>query len=553
MPEIITDIVKSNPPAVLARDAEAARLVSVLLRSMKNNAIILGTSGVGKTALIEGIAHLIAAKKVPPALQEKKLLQIDLSAIIAASASENDVANNFRLAVDVVLKTPNSILAVTDPTQLTPKFAAFIRPHVIAGKLRLIAESQMPSYKSNIEPDTTLMRRIQPITLTEPTPEETVGIVKAKIARLTDFHRVQIGDASISDAVKMAGRYIRGQYFPERAFALLDDACVLAVTEGSAEVTPAHLARTIALLTGVPVESVTANEKARLNDMENLLRKRVIGQDEAVKAVSEAMRRARSGLQDPNRPIGTFFFIGSTGVGKTELAKALAEFMFDDEKSIMRLDMSEYMEKSAIANIIGPAPGTPGFEQGGLLTESVRLKPYQVLLFDELEKAHPEILNILLQVLDEGRLTDSRGVLVDFRNTLIILTSNLAHDVPSYKRVEALSKYLRPEFINRIDDIISFNGLQIQNILQVVDIHLGKTIKRAKELGITLKFTDDAKKWFGDEIMMTKMGVRALKRLILHEVENPLANLIMRDKLPESGVVKFRSNPDDIQHLIMEI
>jgi ATP-dependent Clp protease ATP-binding subunit ClpC len=534
----------------LERDHELTRLITVLLRSFKNNPIILGPSGIGKTALTYGFAHLLATGRVPAALSEKRLVSIDLSAIIAASDSESETLAIFRSLIEDILKTNGRmIMAINDIKQLIdPAYGRLLKPHIIAGTLRIIAESDMPSYKLHLESDASIMGSLQPVILSEPNPSSAAVIVTAAKSQLEAFHHISIPDALIKDSIALSGRYVKQKYFPEKALDLLDDSAVNAVLSGARELTAAHLAATIAELTGVPIDKVTANEKQRLATMEDQLRKRVIGQDEAVVAVADSMRRARSGMQDPNRPIGTFFFIGSTGIGKTELAKALAEFVFDDEGAIHRMDMSEYMERSSVASLIGPPPGTSGYEQGGLLTEAVRLKPYQVLLFDELEKAHPEILNLLLQVLDEGRLTDSRGILVDFRNTIIILTSNIAHDVPSYKRVEVLSKYLRPEFLNRIDDIISFSALSPESMLKVVDIHLGKTIRRAAALGLTLEVTPEGKQWFVDEIMMSKMGVRALKRIILHEVENRIANMIMRDELPADRIIRFRPGPD-IEHL----
>ena len=302
-------------------------------------------------------------------------------------------------------------------------------------------------------------------------------------------------------------------------------------------VTPDYCFKTIADWTGIPVEKVDAEDKNRLANAEVHLKKRVIGQDNAVGVVANALRRARSGLQDPNRPIGSFLFIGTTGVGKTELAKSLAEFMFNDETALLRLDMSEYMERTSVARMIGPAPGMPGYEAGGLLTESVRLKPFQVVLFDEIEKAHLDILNLMLQLLDEGRLTDSKGVTVDFRNTIIILTSNVGANLPSYQRVEKLGEYFRPEFLNRLDDIVSFHQLNEEDLRKIVDIHLNKLLKRAQIAGYHIIVADTAKDWFVDEVFTSKFGVRALKRLIQNQVENPLSFLIMQNKIRQGQEV----------------
>lgn len=303
--------------------------------------------------------------------------------------------------------------------------------------------------------------------------------------------------------------------------------------------TEQHIANIVSFWTGIPMDKVGSEDKQKLIDLENFIGRRVIGQPEAISVISGAVRRMKSGLQDPNRPLGTFLFIGTTGVGKTELAKALSEFMFDDETALLRLDMSEYMEKSSVARLLGPPPGTPGFEQGGVLTEAVRLRPYQVVLFDELEKAHSEILNLMLQLLDEGRLTDGKGVTVDFRNTIVIMTSNLGANLPRYQRMEFLRKNLRPEFLARIDDIIPFHGLAEENLLAIVDIHLNKFVKRAKAVGLRAELSLEARKWFADEVFIAKNGVREIKRLIQHHIENPLSVLMMYDKVSGEDLIKI--------------
>ncbi len=352
----------------------------------------------------------------------------------------------------------------------------------------------------------------------------------------------------MENAVALTQRYIKQRVLPEKAIDLLDDAAslfTLNAPEGTpAVLTKAYLNKTIAAWTGVPLDKVDSEDKKRLATAEDHLRLRVIGQDSAVLVVANALRRARSGLQDPNRPIGSFLFIGTTGVGKTELAKSLAEFMFDDETALVRIDMSEYMERSSVSRLIGPPPGTPGYELGGLLTEAVRLKPYQVVLFDEIEKANPDILNLMLQLLDDGRLTDSKGVTVDFRNTIIILTSNVGANLPSYQRTEALTNYFRPEFLNRIDDIVSFHQLSEEDLRKIVDIHLNKLLKRARGLGYEIIVDNKARDWFVDEVFTSKFGVRALKRLIQYQVENPLSALIMQEKVNAGDQVLVTPDPE---------
>ncbi|MBQ4472364.1 MAG: ATP-dependent Clp protease ATP-binding subunit, partial [Alphaproteobacteria bacterium] len=364
-----------------------------------------------------------------------------------------------------------------------------------------------------------------------------IEIVMARKGLYEQHYDLQIPQETVKAACQLTARYIKQRHFPEKALDLLDDAASLLMIEaaqGNVDqniLTPEYCNKTIADWTGIPVDKVDAEDKSRMAHAEEILRQRVVGQDNAVKVVADAIRRSRSGMQDPNRPIGSFLFIGTTGVGKTELAKSLADFMFNDETALLRLDMSEYMERSSVARMIGPPPGSPGFEAGGLLTEAVRLKPFQVVLFDEIEKAHLDILNLMLQLLDEGRLTDSKGTTVDFRNTIIILTSNVGANLPSYQRVEKLTDYFRPEFLNRLDDIVSFHQLTEPDLLKIVDIHLNKLLKRAENVGYHVVVHDSAKQWFVDEVFTSKFGVRALKRLIQEQVENPLSLLIMQERI----------------------
>ena len=390
-----------------------------------------------------------------------------------------------------------------------------------------------------MEKDNQVMNAVQRLLLEEPSLNESIEIVTELKTTFENHYNVQIPNETVIAACQLAHRYVKQRAFPSKALDLLDDAASLLmidIAKGELDeennvLTVDFCNRIISSWTGIPVEKVDAEDKHRLANAEVYLKQRVVGQDSAVVVVANALRRARSGLQDPNRPIGSFLFIGTTGVGKTELAKSLADFMFNDETALLRLDMSEYMERTSVARMIGPPPGTPGFEAGGLLTESVRLKPFQVVLFDEIEKAHLDILNLMLQLLDEGRLTDSKGVTVDFRNTIIILTSNVGANLPSYQRVEKLSEYFRPEFLNRLDDIVSFHQLNEEHLRVIVDIHLNKLLKRAKAIGYNVVVADSAKDWFVDEVFTSKFGVRALKRLIQNQVENPLSFLIMQEKI----------------------
>ena len=411
--------------------------------------------------------------------------------------------------------------------------AKFLKLKILEGSIICILEADPINYRAYVEKDIALLGKFQTLFLEEPTVEEAIEIVTAQKKQFEDHYKVVIPDEVVKAAVTLSHRYIKQRQLPEKAIDLLDDAASLILIDKTENrtLTTEHAMRTVSAWTGIPLEKVDIEDQKRLALAEEFLHSRVIGQDEAVKVVSDSLRRSRSGLQDPNRPIGSFLFIGTTGIGKTELAKSLAEFMFDDETNLLRLDMSEYMEKNSVTRLIGPPPGTPGFELGGLLTEGVRLKPFQVVLFDEIEKAHPDILTLLLQVLDEGRLTDSKGVHVDFRNTIVIMTSNVASDLPTYQRMDALTNYFRPEFLNRIDDIVTFHQLSEEDLGKVINIHLNKLIKRAKAVGYNLTVDDRAKAWFVDEVFTSKFGVRALKRLLQHQIENKLAFLIMQGRV----------------------
>jgi len=432
-----------------------------------------------------------------------------------------------------------SLLVRSDVSPENAEASKFLKLKLLDGSVNVILETAMLTYRGVVEKDTSVMQQFQTLFLEEPSAAETEQIVMDRKADFEKHYGVVISDEFVKVAVNLTGRYIKQRFFPEKAIDLLDDASgALLMDKGKGVVAPdvnelsiEYAMKTVSSWTGIPLEKVDTEDKKRLAMAEEYLKQRVIGQDPAVVVVANALRRSRSGLQDPNRPIGSFLFIGTTGVGKTELAKSLAEFMFNDETALLRLDMSEYMEKSSVTRLIGPPPGTPGFELGGILTEGVRLKPFQVVLFDELEKANPDILTLLLQVLDEGRLTDSKGVTVDFRNTIIIMTSNVAADLPSYQRIDALTQYFRPEFLNRIDDTVTFHQLTEEHLAKVIQIHLNKLLKRAKAAGYEVMVDNVAKQWFIDEVFSSPFGVRALKRLLQHQIENPLAFLIMQEKI----------------------
>lgn len=545
---------------LVGREIELERLIHILLRSTKNNPVIVGPAGIGKTALTEGLISFMASENAPEYLRQKEVVGLDVARLMLDTRNESDYAELTKRVMQLVVDSNHqkvlylkdvSFLVNVDTNPENKEPAKFLKLSLTADNIDCIIETDTMHYVGFMEKDTAVMGCIQPLLLEEPSLEDSIQIVDARKSAFEEHYGVSIPFETVRVACQLTARYIKQRYFPEKALDLLDDSASLLMMDiakgdldpNSNTLTPDFCNRTIADWTGIPVEKVDAEDKNRLAKAEDILRKRVVGQDNAVKVVADALRRARSGLQDPNRPIGSFLFIGTTGVGKTELAKSLADFMFNDETALLRIDMSEYMERTSVTRLIGPPPGTPGYEQGGLLTESVRLKPFQVVLFDEIEKAHLDILNLMLQLLDEGRLTDSKGVTVDFRNTIIILTSNVGANLPSYQRVEKLTEYFRPEFLNRLDDIVSFHQLKEEHLRVIVDIHLNKLLKRAKAVGLNVIVDDKAKDWFVDEVFTSKFGVRALKRLIQEQVENPLSLLIMQDRLKAGQDVFLRVDP----------
>ncbi|MBQ4084504.1 MAG: ATP-dependent Clp protease ATP-binding subunit [Alphaproteobacteria bacterium] len=533
---------------LVGRENEIGRLVHILLRKTRNNPMVIGSAGVGKTALIEGLASYLLSDTAPEFLKKKRIVGIDIAEVMLNSETDEEYTQNLKSVFETICEHKGewilyineaSLLVRSDVSPENAEASKFLKLKLLDGSVNVILETAMLTYRGVVEKDTSVMQQFQTLFLEEPSALETEQIVMNRKADFEKHYGVVISDEFVKVAVNLTGRYIKQRFFPEKAIDLLDDASgALLMDKGKGVVAPDvnelsidYAMKTVSSWTGIPLEKVDTEDKKRLALAEEYLKQRVIGQDPAVVVVANALRRSRSGLQDPNRPIGSFLFIGTTGVGKTELAKSLAEFMFNDETALLRLDMSEYMEKSSVTRLIGPPPGTPGFELGGILTEGVRLKPFQVVLFDELEKANPDILTLLLQVLDEGRLTDSKGVTVDFRNTIIIMTSNVAADLPSYQRIDALTQYFRPEFLNRIDDTVTFHQLTEEHLAKVIQIHLNKLLKRAKAAGYEVMVDNVAKQWFIDEVFSSPFGVRALKRLLQHQIENPLAFLIMQEKI----------------------
>ena len=537
---------------IVGRKKEIRRVMHILLRDMKSNPMLLGQTGLGKTSIVIGVAAALAAGDCPPKLKGRTVVGVDIATMMIDCKTQAEYEDQLKEAFqELQAAKGQKVLFINDLgfLAMTPngnhEIPKFLKPKVLDGGIQCIVEAELNAYKMYIETDPDLMSCLQTMYIEEPTPAETTDILRGVKPRYEEKYGIVIPDEILQKAVAMSARYVKSRLFPEKALDLLDEAAtglMMALDEGSTTdnvLTEQHIANIVSFWTGIPMDKVGSEDKQKLIDLENFIGRRVIGQPEAISVISGAVRRMKSGLQDPNRPLGTFLFIGTTGVGKTELAKALSEFMFDDETALLRLDMSEYMEKISVQRLLGPPPGTPGFENGGVLTEAVRLRPYQVVLFDELEKAHSEILNLMLQLLDEGRLTDGKGVTVDFRNTIVIMTSNLGANLPRYQRMEFLRKNLRPEFLARIDDIIPFHGLAEENLLAIVDIHLNKFVKRAKAVGLKAELTLEARKWFADEVFIAKNGVREIKRLIQHHIENPLSVLMMYDKVTSEDLIKI--------------
>ena len=543
------------PPAV-SRDEDATRLAYILLRYYKPNPVLIGPMGVGKRSIVYALANLIATDNsvIPSEIRKMDIVGIDQGKIIAETNSTESYENLLKEVINYIGENKNYILFMPDTLMIAATGSAsssptgrFLKIKIMSGDIKTIICADLAHYKSDIETDTNFFRYMQTVYIEEPNVAASTKMLESAKAAFEKKHGVVIADNLIRTAVNLADRYVKQRTFPEKAFDLMDEACTVTLSRGKRELSESELAGTISLWTGIPVDKVDDEEKKRLLGLEGFLSKRVIGQPTAVRMMAAAIRRARSGLQDVGRPIGTFFFIGTTGVGKTELAKAIAEFLFHDEKALLRLDMSEYMEKQSINRLIGPPAGTPGYENGGLLTEAVRLRPYQVVLFDELEKANKDLITLLLQILDEGRLTDARGNEVDFRNTVVIMTSNVAADVASYKRAEVLGQYLRPELLARIDEIVSFSPLSLEHFVEIVKIHVRKLYKKLETLNIKMEVTDDAIRWMATETLNAKNGVRQMRRLLHRNIETPLSMLILANKIDPERIIYVNANPNGQQ------
>jgi ATP-dependent Clp protease ATP-binding subunit ClpB len=669
---------------VIGRDEEIRRTIQVLSRRTKNNPVLIGEPGVGKTAIVEGLALRIINGDVPESLKEKRLLALDLGAMVAGAKYRGEFEERLKAVLQEITSAAGEIVVFIDELHTlvgagkaegAMDASNMLKPALARGELHCVGATTLDEYRKHIEKDAALARRFQPVFVNEPSVEDTISILRGIKEKYELHHGVRISDSALVAAATLSHRYITDRFLPDKAIDLMDEAASrlrmevdskpeeideldrrivqlkierealkkehdpasqdrlqklvkeleeieqesasltaewqaekqklagaqklkeqldqaraeldqaqrrgdwgrageltygvipeldrkLKEAEGAEKarmleeaVTPEHIAAVVSRWTGIPVDKMLEGERDKLLHMEENLRRRVIGQEEAVVAVSNAIRRARAGLQDPNRPIGSFLFLGPTGVGKTELTRALAEFLFDDEQALIRIDMSEYMEKHSVARLIGAPPGYVGYEEGGSLTEAVRRRPYQVILFDEVEKAHPDVFNVLLQVLDDGRLTDGQGRTVDFRNTLIVLTSNLGSDaianLPDDADIEkarpavmeAVRAAFRPEFLNRLDEILLFRRLSREDMKGIVDIQLERLKKLLVDRKIALDIDNAAKTWVADKGYDPVYGARPLKRVIQRELQNPLAQQILEGRIPDGSTVHVSASP----------
>ena len=545
---------------VIGRDEEIRRSVQILSRRSKNNPVLIGEPGVGKTAVAEGIAAYIAGSDAPDSMAGKRLVALDLPALLAGTKYRGDFEERVKAVLKDVKKAGDVILFIDEMHTMIGAGSAegaidaanILKPALGRGEVQIIGATTPEEYRRHIEKDAALERRFQPVKIAEPSRGDSLKMLGAVRQSLEKHHGVKISDAALTAAVDLSARYINDRFLPDKAIDLADEAAAHIRVSGGGLVTAEDIAGIVSMWTGIPVANLSADETKRLCNMESILHRRVIGQNEAVTAVSRAIRRGRVGLSDPDRPIGSFLFLGPTGVGKTELCRALAEAVFGESDAMIRLDMSEYMEKHAVSKLIGSPPGYVGYEDGGQLTERVRRKPWSVVLFDEIEKAHPDVFNILLQILDDGRVTDSQGRTVDFKNTIIIMTSNLGSqyllegindkgEIEESARQQVLAQLhqqFRPEFLNRLDEIICFKPLTKTELNGIIDILTSALRQRLEDKSLGLEITDSAKQLIIDRGFDPVFGARPLKRYLQSTVETLIARAILAGDMPAGHVIK---------------
>ena len=559
---------------VIGRDEEIRRSVQILSRRSKNNPVLIGEPGVGKTAVAEGIAAYIAGSDAPDSMAGKRLVALDLPALLAGTKYRGDFEERVKAVLKDVKKAGDVILFIDEMHTMIGAGSAegaidaanILKPALGRGEVQIIGATTPEEYRRHIEKDAALERRFQPVKIAEPSRSDSLKMLGAVRQGLEKHHGVKISDAALTAAVDLSARYINDRFLPDKAMDLADEAAAHIRVSGGGLVTAEDIAGIVSMWTGIPVANLSADETKRLCNMESILHRRVIGQNEAVTAVSRAIRRGRVGLSDPDRPIGSFLFLGPTGVGKTELCRALAEAVFGESDAMIRLDMSEYMEKHAVSKLIGSPPGYVGYEDGGQLTERVRRKPWSVVLFDEIEKAHEDVWGILLQIMDDGRLTDSAGRVVSFRNTIIVMTSNVGAKSISDGRPrmgftpdggdeaqlmrtrinEELRRTFKPEFLNRIDETIVFRRLSRAEIRSIAERMLLTVAERFKALGMTLSVPDQVVDFLAERGYDEKYGARPLRRAIRSMIEDKAAELMLTDSLGRGDTVQARIDGNEL-------
>jgi ATP-dependent Clp protease ATP-binding subunit ClpC len=527
---------------VIGRDREIERVTSILARRSKNNPCLVGEPGVGKTAVVEGLAQRIAAGNVPAALHGKRLLALSLGPLVAGTKYRGEFEGRVKRILEEVKRSARDVVLFIDELHTLVgagaaegaplDLSSMIKPELARGDLQCIGATTFDEYRKHIESDPALERRFQPVMVEEPSIEQTTDILRGLRERYAQHHRVTITDDAIETAAQLSARYIADRFLPDKAIDLIDEAAasVALANKGAVElppVTTADVAAVVTRWTGIPQAALTESQTNRLLELETLLSKRVIGQEPAIAAVSNAIRRARTGLHDPRKPLGSFLFRGSSGVGKTELAKALAEALFGSESALVRVDLSEFTESHGVSRLLGAPPGYAGHDEAGQLTEPVRRRPYCVVLFDEMEKAHPEVAAILLQILDEGRVTDAKGRTIDFRHTIIILTTNLEED--------ELAIALRHELLDRIEEIVPFEELGLTQIEAIVTIHVDALAQRLGARNVTLELSDEAKLYLSRVSMSAGSGARYVARTVSHWVSTPLSTALLRGDVREGS------------------
>lgn len=539
--------------AVIGREKEIDQVIRILARRSKSNAILIGDPGVGKTAIVEGLALKIAQGEVPDLLKQVQIYNLNLTNLLAGASYQGELEERLNQIVKEVKKIGQAIVFIDEIHMIVGAGAAagamtaanILKPALARGDLNVIGATTADEFRQYIEKDPALERRFEPVYVEEPSPADTLKILEAVSVKLKKHHGVEIDPTALQAAIDLSTRYVADRFLPDKAIDLLDEATSGAKIAGKASVSVEDIKQVLAQRTGIPITALTQEESLQLLDLDKQLKQQVIGQDQAVNAVCDVIKRSRAGLKDPNRPIGSFLLLGPTGVGKTELAKALARTVYKSEKAMVRLDMSEFTEAHTADKLIGAPPGYVGYEEGGQLTNPIRRRPYSLILMDELEKAHPKVFDVFLQVLEDGRLTDSQGHLADFKNTIIIMTSNIdVSETPHSDRtalMKTLSSYLRPEFLNRIDEIIIMNKLGLAEIKAIAKIQLNQVVNRLKTKNITLTIPEAALDKLAQGGDVAEFGARPLKRLIQDKVEEPIAEMIISGQLKSGDTYDLSS------------